>query len=214
MGKGMDKKLLICGSAIAVVVLVTASLSPAIGYNTVKSSVKDSPLFNVRTKRAIDEDENAIVRDYVGKNKGNTIPVPTLNGRNTLFQKFIDSISMIDNKGFNRFVGLVINHVHHNDKIENEDVDEIIASLHMLRGNPEEGKKLVTDGGNKLLSVLCTNGEGWEPGCFIIFIIDWLFFLTLTFFYFIVTLFFGDTFCVPFDTYCWCQPTKMLYLYA
>lgn len=201
----MNKKLLLGGSVTAVVILVLAGLSPVVGYNSVESSVKDSPLFSVRTKRAIDAEQDSLICDYVGKDKRNTVPIPTLNSRNTLFQIFIDRISIMDDKEFNRLIALVINHVHQNNKIENEDVDEIITFFYTLRANPEEDKKFIPDRGNKSLSFFCTNGEGWEPGCVINYILDFLVAFTITFFGFIVTLFFGDTYCVPFDTYCWCR---------
>jgi hypothetical protein len=65
----MEQRLLICGSAIAVVVLVLASFSPVVGYNSAKFSVRDSPLFSVRTKRAIHEVSHGFHKDYIGKDK-------------------------------------------------------------------------------------------------------------------------------------------------
>jgi len=53
----MNKKILI-GSIIADVILVMVSFTGVVGYQTTKSStiVKASPLFTVRSCRAIDED--------------------------------------------------------------------------------------------------------------------------------------------------------------
>ena len=75
----MENKLLVGGSAIAVVVLVLASLSPVVGYNSVESSVKDSPLFSIRTKRAIDEESHTFTSDYIGKGEEINILIPARN---------------------------------------------------------------------------------------------------------------------------------------
>ena len=53
----MDKKILI-GSIIAVAILVLVSFTGVVGYQTTKSSTIDvaSPLFTVRSSRAIDKE--------------------------------------------------------------------------------------------------------------------------------------------------------------
>ena len=63
----MKNKLLTIGSIIAVVVLVLAGLSPVVGFDSVRSSVKDSPLFSIRSNRAIQKDSNKLMCNYVGK---------------------------------------------------------------------------------------------------------------------------------------------------
>ena len=57
----MNKKILI-GSIIAVVILVLVSFTGVVGYQTTKSSTisKASPLFSVRSKRAIYEESEAL----------------------------------------------------------------------------------------------------------------------------------------------------------
>jgi len=56
-GKNMNKKILI-GSIIAVAILVLVSFTGVVGYQTTKSSTiaRASPLFAVRSSRAIDEE--------------------------------------------------------------------------------------------------------------------------------------------------------------
>ena len=49
----MNKKILI-GSIIAVAILIGISFISVVGYNSVESNAKASPLFNIRTQRAID----------------------------------------------------------------------------------------------------------------------------------------------------------------
>ncbi len=61
----MNKKILI-GSIIAVAILVLVSFTGVVGYQTTKSSTiaKASPLFAVRSSRAIDE-ESKDIRAYI-----------------------------------------------------------------------------------------------------------------------------------------------------
>ena len=55
----MNKKILI-GSIIAVTILIGVSFTSVVGYRSVASDVKASPLFNIRTSRAIDEEEKGL----------------------------------------------------------------------------------------------------------------------------------------------------------
>ena len=71
----MNKKILI-SSIIAVAILILVSFTGVVGYQTTQSSTmaRASPLFAVRSSRAIDEESKDIVCDYIGK--GNTFPIP------------------------------------------------------------------------------------------------------------------------------------------
>ena len=81
----MNKKILI-GSIIAVVILVLVSFTSVVGYNSVKSnSVKASPLFSVRTNRAIGEETKVLTCKYIGK--GITLPFPARDDKTVLTQK-------------------------------------------------------------------------------------------------------------------------------
>ena len=48
------KKKIIIGSIIAVAILVGVSLTSVVGYKRVESDFRESPLFNVRSERAIE----------------------------------------------------------------------------------------------------------------------------------------------------------------
>jgi hypothetical protein len=62
----MDKKPLIVVSICAVVLLVLGSLSNVVGYQTVMStSVNDSPLFQTRTQKATNQQQNSINPQYL-----------------------------------------------------------------------------------------------------------------------------------------------------
>ena len=78
----MDKRPLIGISLCAVVLLVLGSLSNAVGYQSVKSTVNDSPLFRIKLQRLFHDQQNKITYRYLGggKNSDNdtTPPVTTI----------------------------------------------------------------------------------------------------------------------------------------
>ena len=85
----MINKILI-GSVIAVAILIGVSFTSVVGYNRVASDVKASPLFTVRSSRAIDEDSKDIACDYVGKGKPTLFTFPKRNDKMTLVEKVTD----------------------------------------------------------------------------------------------------------------------------
>ncbi len=164
----MDKKLLVGVSAIAVVILVLASLSPVVGYHSVKStSVRDSPLFAVRTKRAINEESKTLTSDYVGKGEEINILIPMRDSKVILVQKIISRINTVSEEEFNKLISLVI---HHIDKSQKVDTQAIIKALHQLRDNPDEIKRYITqEKEHKLYTAEgCeTVGFIWIPECWL-----------------------------------------------
>jgi len=133
----MNKKILI-GSIIAVVLLTLVSFSSVVGYSSVKSDSKIvSPLFGIRTNRAIDKEQDAVTSDYIGKGKAINILLPRRNDKADLIEKFVNLIKGMDEKSFDRFVDLFINHLHSRDDIQGYDDEEIILSLNLIRDNPK-----------------------------------------------------------------------------
>ena len=79
--------LLTCGSVLAVVVLILASLSPVVGYTSPDSFLDESPLFTVRINSAIDKKNDNLRCNYVGK--GTTMQFPTRNYNIVMLQKLV-----------------------------------------------------------------------------------------------------------------------------
>jgi hypothetical protein len=105
----MKKKILI-GSIVAVVILVLVSFTGVVGYQTTTSSTiaRASPLFNIRTSRAIDEEnKNTLKTNYIGKQNKVVIPflIPT---RATMIKTIIERIKEIDDSTFNQLLLYVI----------------------------------------------------------------------------------------------------------
>jgi len=195
----MNNKILI-GSIIAVAILVLVSFTGVVGYQTTKSSTiaKASPLFSIRSKRAIDEESKDLTCAYVGKGEEITIPIPTRDSRNAFLQKFIDRVSKMDDEAFDKFIGLVINRLEKEPNINDETISEIVKLLEQLRNEPMKpaNYKIFRINSNEKKSSswydsYCetTGCDGcWTPpislfviGCFImLLLIFWFAFLILT----------------------------------
>jgi hypothetical protein len=63
----MDEKPLMGLSICVMVLLVLGSLNTVVGYQSVKPTANDSPLFQIRTRRATNQQENSIISQFVGK---------------------------------------------------------------------------------------------------------------------------------------------------
>jgi hypothetical protein len=124
-GKNMNNKILI-GSIIAIAVLIGVSFTSVVGYKSVTSDVKASPLFNIRCSRAIDEKSGDLSCEYVGKGEEIEIPIPMRDSRIVFLKKFIDRVSKMDDKELNMLKTSFINLImpHQKDNINNT-IDEL-----------------------------------------------------------------------------------------
>jgi hypothetical protein len=80
----MKYKILI-GVTIAICILVGVSFTSVVGYRSVEYDEKASPLFNIRTNKALNKNTNTLDSNYVGKN-------------NEIFYKFPDTRQDKDKK--------------------------------------------------------------------------------------------------------------------
>ncbi|UCF11650.1 MAG: hypothetical protein JSW06_06265 [Thermoplasmatales archaeon] len=62
----MNNKILL-GSIVSVTILILVSFTSVIGYRSISFDVKVSPLFNIRSSKAIGKESKDIACDYVGK---------------------------------------------------------------------------------------------------------------------------------------------------
>ena len=99
----MNRKILI-GSLIAVTVLVGVSFTNVIGFQSVKTSYSDSPLFNVRISRAIEEESKGLVCRYVGEGKNINLLIPNRNDEIISIKKLIEKINRMDDKTINELI--------------------------------------------------------------------------------------------------------------
>jgi len=131
----MNKKILF-GSIIAVVILVLVSFTGVVGYRTTSTTIaKASPLFSVRSSRAIDEESKDLTCDYVGKGEVNFLSIPKRNERGELVQKIINMISKMDEKEVHRFLDLIVRKLFEKNMITNENIPEVEKLLFNSKSN-------------------------------------------------------------------------------
>jgi len=178
----MNKKILI-GSIIAVAILVLVSFTGVVGYQTTKSSTiaRASPLFTVRSSRAIDEESKDLSCDYVGKGEETSIQFSTSNSRSKQLQKVIDVIGRMDDETFDKFIALVIFRLNQDDKIKDVDTQDIINVLHRLR--TDELKDYIIGGNeNDFYNTNDYTFGNWIPGCAVLYFLTcWLIIFTVIF---------------------------------
>ncbi len=128
----MNNKILI-GSIIAVTILIGVSFTSVVGYRSGASDVKASPLFNIRSSRAIDEESRDLSCAYVGMEEEIIISLIKRDNVNVIFQNMLESISGMNDETFNRFIDFVISRINQN----NIDKEEIVNLLIKLKDNQE-----------------------------------------------------------------------------
>jgi hypothetical protein len=170
----MEKKPLIVISLSAVVLLVLGSLSNVVGYQSVKSTVNDSPLFTTRTQRAINQHQNILTYQYLGMGKGNLLQFPLRDNTTELLKRVIDIVNKMDDTTFARFTELLIQKVRQNDTLRDLSHYQIVQSLLFLKTNPDAVINSYTLRNNQVLPKTALTYCGtrtacvWGPGCLFI----------------------------------------------
>jgi hypothetical protein len=179
----MNKYPLIGVSILAVVLLVLGSLSNVVGYQSIQSSgMNDSPLFSVRTKRAINQVGQTIVTsDYLGKGKTFNIKFPTQQSKTLLLQQLIERIRTMTDNEFNKFISQTVSELSKNKNNKNIDSIQVLSLLKQIRSptkilrinqiNNYDDKKQQPTNHYECQSVF----NNWHPGC----ILEWVIFLLI-----------------------------------
>ena len=129
----MNNKILI-GSIIALCILIGVSFTSVVGYRSVVSDVKASPLFNIRSRRAIQKDNKDLSCKYVGNGNGINLRIPDREEKKVLIRKVIDRLHFMDDGTFNKLVNSVIYRTKLNRDINENEVKK---TLYQIRENPE-----------------------------------------------------------------------------
>jgi hypothetical protein len=173
----MDKKPLIVVSLCAVVLLVLASLSNVVGYQSVKSTaVNDSPLFQTRTQRATNQQQNSITSQYLGMRKDILWQFPMRDNRTEQLRKVIDVIRKMGDKTFAQFTELCIQKARQDDTLRDLNRYEIVQALLLLKTNPEAiiNSYTIRNNQDSLRTEFTQCGEPtwcvWGPGCLLVYL--------------------------------------------
>jgi len=159
----MNKKILI-GGIIAVAILVGVSFTSVVGYQSVESNFRESPLFNIRASRVTERDGNGVTSDYVGKGIGSDIFIPNRDQSNIQLQKCLESISNMDSTSLSKLIESISK-----NNLKNIKPADIIEKLNFLNSNI---KYLNNPTKEELTFVYtyihpCTVDGHWQLGCFI-----------------------------------------------
>jgi hypothetical protein len=163
----MDKKPLIVINLCAVVLLVLGSLSNVVGYQSVKSTVNDSPLFLTRTQRATNQQQNVLTSKYLGMGKGNLLKFSSRDNKTEQLKIAIDIINRLDDKTYERFTEFCIQRIKQDDSLKETNPNDIIKVLKLIKSNPisiiipiiNRNKGYETHSGYSSCP--------WIPGCYI-----------------------------------------------
>ena len=163
-------------SICAVVLLVLGSLSNVVGYQSVKSTtVNDSPLFTMRTQKAINEHQKIIASQYLGMGKEIFLHFQTRDNSNELLKNFIEIMNKMDDKSFERFTEVLIQKARQNDTLRDFSHYQIVQSILSLKTNPDAIKNFYTNRNNpsrQTYGAQYTMCGAWFPGCWILSIIS------------------------------------------
>jgi hypothetical protein len=164
----MKRKWLAVGINIcAVVLLVLGSLSNVVGYQSVQSTaVNDSPLFKTRTQRAINQQQNILTSQYLGKGNNNLSFFPVKDNRTQSLIRVIKIINKMDDTNFEEFTKFFNQKARQDPSLKYVNSNEISQILYLLKTNPETIIKSFTDRKNQnITSSGFYSVCHWFPGC-------------------------------------------------
>jgi hypothetical protein len=134
----MHKRLLVVGSILAVALLLGVSFTSVIGYSSRQSnSVCVSPLYNIRTNRAIDNGVYVTTCDYIGKGKEFTIQLPSHGWGFGLLQDALERITRIDGDEFNKFIADMLYYIENEPEMAFINSNSLKDALYLAKANPD-----------------------------------------------------------------------------
>ncbi len=147
--------MIIIGSIIAVAILIGVSFTSVVGYQSTSRTITEiSPLFTVRSSRALDIDSKDLSFNYVGKGEATKIYLPERNDRIESVDNLINFIKRMDDKSLQRFTYLIMYYLHNNEDTQEFYYEEILQSLKELKDNPDIINQYMTEE-SKVLTNLC-----------------------------------------------------------
>ena len=176
----MKTKILV-GSIGAGVILILVSFTNVVGVqSTTSGSVNESPLFSIRTKKAIHkEGKTVLTSDYLGKGRGNVLQFPTRDNKIESLIKIIECISKMDDKTFEHVVELCMKRIKQDGTIGTSDMNNVINLLYQLRTKPDIFYSGLIGLINRTNQSLTSSNSyticNWFPGCIPLFILLYLY---------------------------------------
>lgn len=187
----MVKKPLIVVCLCAVVLLVLSSLSNVVGYQSVKSTASiDSPLFNIRTQKAISQDSKILLTSgYLGKGR-NAFQIPMPDNRTVLYQKIVEKIRSMDEATFNNLITMIMLQKNHVPTLKNINSQYIITVLYQIKNNQNSllNLKIDFDADSHQMQITSQELTVCLTGCILYFIVSYICFIVATGFIILLTI--------------------------
>jgi hypothetical protein len=171
VGKGMNKYPLIGGSIAVVVLLVLGSLTNVVGYQSISSTASsESPLFTVRTKRAINQELNMPPSQYLGKGIKNLLIFNVGENKGQIISTIIESIKKMDDKTYQKFLAIITQRLREIISLQENRIQSINEGLTEIR---KRASMPILLSPSELHTYNCPTGSQTCPhttlDCFIIF---------------------------------------------
>jgi hypothetical protein len=169
------KKNLLIGSIISVAILILVSFTSVVGYRSITSDVKASPLFTIRSNRAIDEDSRDFSCEYVGDGEQIKITIPVGDNRRELQFRVVNIISKMKDKEIKKIILILID--THNEKIlGNENTNDVQITPFKLRDRSSRIGIFLDEKEKATLTwhcptLDCKTLDAWVPGCNLVLIL-------------------------------------------
>ena len=185
------KNKILISSIITLCILVGVSFTSVVGYSSVDSDVKASPLFTIRSSRAIDEESKGLTSNYIGIGKPIKFILPERDSNNELLQKVINLFKNMNEKSSDRIILLVIHKMHEEGKIDDRDIQKTYNIFKQIIDGNNIYTNYLDDSNPLPETTVISIGECYFPFC-TIYNVFWI--LLIIF----VMVFFGFTLvCVP-----------------
>ena len=165
----MKKEWLVKTLSLGVILFILGSFTNVVGYQSVQSTaLNDSPLFNVRTKRATNQQQNILTSQFIGMGKETLWQFPMRDNTTEQLKKIVEVISKMNEKVFAHFIELVIQGARQDESLRDINTNEIVQILHKIRTQPEGIiNSLISRGNGRLdpTNYNCASILFFEPGC-------------------------------------------------
>ena len=124
------KKKIVVGSIAVILLILGVSFTSSVGISIVKSDSTCSPLFEIRRKGITDEKNQEFEREYIGKQKTTTIPLPSINDTSEFLEKYVQILNRMDETTYERFLDLFSYQLAlHNVNLDTEDISTFFNQL-------------------------------------------------------------------------------------
>jgi hypothetical protein len=163
----------ILGSIGTIVLLIFVSFTNVVGIqSTTSDSENNSPLFNIRTNKATnDENNRIIISNYLGKGV-NALSFSLQDNKTSLIRSFIRRVKTMDDESFNHIIINAFYQIRQKNVFREISPQKLVTTLYQLRGSLNIEKAFLNhiEINNKYHAPARDEygslGD-WIPGCFL-----------------------------------------------